>query len=66
MRRWRDCYADEHYFATLLASRGLDAETDCYGNIMHVDWSFGGAHPRAYTLREATSSRCGGGASFGA
>ena len=55
--RWRDCYSDEHYFATLLATKGLDAETDCLGQIMHVDWSLGGEHPRSYPFREATSSK---------
>lgn len=56
--RWRDCYSDEHYFATLLATKGLDAETDCEGQVMHVDWTFGGEHPRSYSVREATSARC--------
>lgn len=27
----RFCPSDEHYFATLLASRGLEPETDCSG-----------------------------------
>ncbi|BDA47490.1 probable glycosyltransferase BC10 at C-terminar half [Coccomyxa sp. Obi] len=54
---WRDCYSDEHYFATLLATKNLDEETDCEGQTMHVDWSFGGEHPRSYSVRETTSSR---------
>lgn len=57
MYRWRDCYSDEHYFATLLATKNLDHETDCEGQSMHVDWSFGGEHPRSYSVRETTSSR---------
>lgn len=57
MDRWRDCYSDEHYFATLLATKNLDQETDCEGQTMHVDWSFGGEHPRSYSVRETTSSR---------
>lgn len=57
MDRWRDCYSDEHYFATLLATKNLDEETDCEGQSMHVDWSFGGEHPRSYSVRETTSSR---------
>ncbi len=56
--RWRDCYSDEHYFATLLAAKGLDAETDCEGQVMYVDWTFGGEHPRSFSVREATSARC--------
>ncbi|KAL4424080.1 hypothetical protein ABPG75_001381 [Micractinium tetrahymenae] len=35
----RVCYADEHYFPTLLAVHGLDHETDCQGRFMDVDWS---------------------------
>ncbi len=57
--RWRDCYSDEHYFATLLATKNLDHETDCEGQTMHVDWSFGGEHPRSYSVRETTSSKYG-------
>ena len=55
--RWRDCYSDEHYFATLLAAEGRDAETDCHGYAVHVDWSRMGEHPRAYEPREITSAR---------
>lgn len=39
----------QHYFATLLASKGLDDETICHINgVVWADWSQGGAHPRAY------------------
>ena len=55
--RWRDCFSDEHYFATLLATQGRDAESDCQGNLVNTDWSRGGAHPRAYTLREISAAR---------
>ena len=55
--RWRDCFSDEHYFATLLATQGRDLESDCVGNLVNVDWSRGGAHPRAYTLREVSAAR---------
>ncbi|KAL4426017.1 hypothetical protein ABPG75_010033 [Micractinium tetrahymenae] len=48
-KRWRDCYSDEHYIPTLLASKGLDAESSCYiDGIVAADWSAGGAHPKAY------------------
>ena len=57
-RRWRDCFSDEHYFATLLAVLGRENETDCKGFMMHVDWSRGGAHPRTYELREISAARC--------
>ena len=56
--RWRDCYSDEHYFPTLLASLGKDLETDCVGQLINVDWSRGGAHPRAYLVREVSAARC--------
>ena len=55
--RWRDCFSDEHYFATLLAVLGRENETDCKGFMMHVDWSRGGAHPRTYELREISAAR---------
>ena len=55
--RWRDCYSDEHYFPTLLASLGKDLETDCVGQLINVDWSRGGAHPRAYLVREVSAAR---------
>ena len=55
--RWRDCFSDEHYFATLLAVLGRENETDCRGFMMHVDWSRGGAHPRTYELREISAAR---------
>lgn len=57
--RWRDCFSDEHYFATLLAVLGKENETDCKGFMMHVDWSRGGAHPRTYELREISAARWG-------
>lgn len=53
--RWRDCFSDEHYFASLLAAQGRDNETDCKGFMMNVDWSRGGAHPRAYTPASISS-----------
>lgn len=36
--RKRDCYSDEHYVPVLLAYLGLDNETTCNGNTMHVSW----------------------------
>ena len=40
-RRKRDCYSDEHYVPVLLASLGLDNETTCNGNTVHVSWQSG-------------------------
>ena len=39
------CFSDEHYIPTLLAIRGWDAETDCFGYNVHTDWTEGGPHP---------------------
>ncbi len=33
-----ECYSDEHYVPTLLASRGLENQTDCAGGLTNVDW----------------------------
>ena len=44
-----DCYSDEHYIPTLLATAGEDNATDCLGYYVNVDWTKGGAHPRTYT-----------------
>lgn len=41
---------DEHYFATLLAVLGREAETECSGwGVAAQDWSKGGAHPKSFT-----------------
>lgn len=41
---------DEHYFATLLAVLGKEAETECGGwGVAAQDWSKGGPHPKAFT-----------------
>ncbi|CAL5228886.1 g12101 [Coccomyxa viridis] len=45
---WRDCYSDEHYLSTLLASKGLDNETDCFGGTTYTSWQWGQAHPQAF------------------
>lgn len=50
--------ADEHYVPTLLAYLGKDQETDCWGFLVNVDWSRGGAHPRAYSVQDIDVSRC--------
>ena len=40
-RRKRSCYSDEHYVPVLLATLGLDNETTCSGNTVHVSWQSG-------------------------
>lgn len=41
--RYRDCFSDEHYFPTLLATHGLSNETDCEAmGVVAADWSRGG------------------------
>lgn len=61
-RRWdpewcdhRVCYSDEHYFPTLLATHGLENETDCFGELTDRDWGRVAAtdpHPWEYRPRE--------------
>lgn len=61
-RRWdpdwcdhRVCYSDEHYFPTLLSVRGLENETDCYGELTDRDWSRVASvdpHPWEYRPKE--------------
>lgn len=50
--------ADEHYVPTLLAYLGKDQETDCWGFLVNVDWSRGGAHPRTYAVEDIDVERC--------
>ena len=51
------CCADEHYVPTLLAYLGKDQETDCWGFLVNVDWSRGGAHPRTYAVEDLDAER---------
>ncbi|PSC67186.1 beta-1,6-N-acetylglucosaminyltransferase enzyme [Micractinium conductrix] len=52
---WRDCFPDEHYFPTLLAVLGREAETECAGwGVAAQDWSKGGAHPRSFKPAEVS------------
>ncbi|PRW05935.1 beta-1,6-N-acetylglucosaminyltransferase enzyme [Chlorella sorokiniana] len=56
-KRWRDCYSDEHYIPTLLATKGRDNESYCHiDGIVAVDWSAGGPHPKAYKSWEVRPS----------
>ncbi len=46
----RKCFSDEHYFATLLSTKGLEEETvPFFATNTMVDWSAGGAHPKSFT-----------------
>lgn len=42
---------------TLLAYLGKDQETDCWGFLVNVDWSRGGAHPRTYAVEDIDIER---------
>ncbi|KAK9837246.1 hypothetical protein WJX81_001372 [Elliptochloris bilobata] len=54
---FRDCYSDEHYFATLLATHGRDNETDCLGGITYAHWEkWGDSHPKAWAANEVTAN----------
>ncbi|KDD76804.1 beta-1,6-N-acetylglucosaminyltransferase enzyme [Helicosporidium sp. ATCC 50920] len=55
-RRYRDCFSDEHYFATLFTVLGMEQkEMNCeVWGIVSTDWSLGGAHPRAYQVEDVS------------
>ncbi len=55
MKRWRQCYPDEHYMPSLLAREGLDNATDCHGGIMSVDWTTMDWHPVTYTAANVST-----------
>ena len=59
LKRRYDCYSDEHYIPTLLASAGRDNETDCLGYYVNVDWTKGGAHPRTYVVADVAPALFG-------
>ena len=58
MKRWRQCYPDEHYVPSLLAREGLDNATDCHGGIMSVDWTTKDWHPVTYTAANVSADLC--------
>jgi hypothetical protein len=49
-RRWyRDCFSDEHYFATLLAVENRDKEGVCEsGGVAYKEWQGKAAHPTVF------------------
>ena len=60
---WRSCFSDEHYFPTLLALRGWDAETDCEGDGTHTVWCRGWhcvgdakLHPQTHAAKDVNVS----------
>lgn len=47
------CFLDEHYIPSMLASKGVDEETDCHGGLVTADWSEPNAvRPRAYNAED--------------
>lgn len=50
------CVSDEHYIPTLLASYGLDDQTDCLGTGTWTDWSQQGWHPGTFTKENTTTA----------
>ncbi|KAL4515851.1 hypothetical protein Ndes2437A_g06570 [Nannochloris sp. 'desiccata'] len=48
--RWhRDCFSDEHYFATLLAAEGRDDEGVCAARgVSYTEWEGNSAHPKEF------------------
>eukprot|EP00879_Flechtneria_rotunda_P017338 GHRR01018162.1.p1 GENE.GHRR01018162.1~~GHRR01018162.1.p1 ORF type:complete len:820 (+),score=269.78 GHRR01018162.1:194-2653(+) len=47
-RMFPTCVSDEHYLPSLLASYGLENQTDCQGSTHYADWSAHGWHPKAF------------------
>ena len=58
MKRWRQCYNDEHYLPSLLSREGLDHETDCHGGIMSCDWTTRDWHPVTYRAANISTQLC--------
>lgn len=55
-RDWPICVSDEHELPTLLASYGLDRQTDCMGVATWTDWHVTGWHPQHFTGRNMSPS----------
>ncbi|KAL4426018.1 hypothetical protein ABPG75_010034 [Micractinium tetrahymenae] len=54
-KKWRDCFPDEHYFATLFAVLGKEGEMECDSwGVAEQDWSRGGAHPKSFSPEDVT------------
>lgn len=52
----RKCFSDEHYFATLLSTKGLEEETvPFFATNTMVDWSKGGAHPKSFRTEDISA-----------
>jgi hypothetical protein len=61
LKKWRDCYSDEHYVPTLLALHGKENETfKETGSVTYADWSKGGPHPREYFKEDVSVDLFGG------
>ena len=62
MRRWRQCFVEEHYMPTLLAWLGKDGETDCMGHLSDGDWTRPGSHgwsgPYEYFPADISADLC--------
>jgi len=50
--RWhKDCFSDEHYFATLLSVEGRDKEGVCESRgVSFTEWEENSAHPKAFSV----------------
>lgn len=57
--RWhKECFSDEHYFATLLTARGHGDEGICHSRgTSYTDWSVpNSAHPKSFSAHEIAPS----------
>lgn len=39
-------------------AQGLDNETDCLGHITYTHWTYGEAHPKAFTPGDIDADTC--------
>ncbi|CAL8469014.1 g8555 [Coccomyxa elongata] len=46
--RWRECFSDQHYFATVLSFKGLENETFCHASVINSGGD--ASQPRMFPL----------------
>lgn len=54
--RWRECYSDQHYFATVLSVKGLENETFCHASV--INSGVDAPKPRMFPLEAVNADMC--------
>ncbi len=54
--RWRECFSDQHYFATVLSFKGLENETFCHASIINSGGD--ASKPRMFPLESVNPDEC--------